>query len=232
MGISKFIYESEIVNSVKSLYMSPEHFINSYKLTVSELEHRLLLNHLIRFNVPFIFREKPLIFEHIRNYLSYLLDIEIGEILIIGSSKTGFSMSPTKYGKAFSEKSDVDFTFVNQKLFNNLKIDFETWRDHYTSKKIQLPSTDKEKELWNENLICVNRNIKRGFVDSWKLPNRDCCPHAKQINNAMYLINLKLKEKFAIITNHSSARIYKDFKCFYKQLKLNIDSLVNSHEKL
>lgn len=232
IGINDFIYESDVVNSVNTIYISPEHFIETYESTVSELERMIILRHIIRFNLPFIFKDKPLIFEQIRSYLSYLLNIEEGEILIIGSSKTGFSMSPKQYGKVFSEQSDVDFTLINQRLFNNLKNDFDTWRDHYTNKKIQLPASEKETDLWNENLIVVKRNLNRGFIDSWKLPNRKCCPQAKQINNAMSLINLKLKEKFAIITDHASARIYKDFNSFYAQLKLNIDWIIKSYENL
>ena len=128
MGISKFIYDSDMVNSVNSIYMTPEHFINSYKSITSELERKFLLRHIIRFNVPFIFKDKPLVFEQIRSYLSHLLHLEVGDILIIGSSKTGFSMSPKEYGKPFGEQSDIDFTIVNQRLFEQLEREFLIWK--------------------------------------------------------------------------------------------------------
>ena len=226
IGIGKFIYESDIVNSVNSIYMTPEHFINSYKSTISELEQKLLLRHIIRFNVPFIFKDRPLIFEQIRSYLSHLLDIEVGDILIIGSSKTGFSMSPKEYGKAFSEQSDIDFTIVNHKLFEQLKREFLIWKLQYTEENILKPQNDTEKFYWNENLKVIKRTIDRGFIDCRKLPTRKCCPLICKIINGMSLITKKLHKDFNIIVKHSSVRVYIDIPSFYSQFKINTDYLI------
>lgn len=226
IGIVKYLYVCPSIEAIKSTHISAEEFIKLYRSTDSELDRKLLLRHVIRFNTPYVFKARPLIYEQVKNYLADRLGLEVSEVLIIGSAKTGFSMSPNEYGKAFSEKSDLDFTIVNNNLFQQLKDEYNIWRNLYVNEKSITPNNETERKYWNENIKVVGNNINNGFIDPRKLPNRKCCPKVKDINDSMWLITERLKSIFNITVSHSSARVYKDLQSFYLQFKRNTDRLL------
>lgn len=132
-------------------------------------------------NTPYIFKDRPLIFEKIKEYLSNLLSVELHDILLIGSAKTGFSLSTDNYGRPFNDKSDLDFTIINETLFQSLKADYDNWKRKYTVEETISPTNLTEKGYWDENVKVLKRNLNRGFIDTYKLPNMECCPTAKTI---------------------------------------------------
>ena len=221
--IGKYVHACPCTEEVKSTYLSADNFIKIYRSIDSELDRKILLRHIVRFNTPYVFRDSPLIYEQIRNYLADRLRLEVSEILIIGSAKTGFSMSTEEYGKVFSEQSDLDFTIVNRDLFKQLQAEYKTWKELYVNDKSVMPKNEIERKYWDENIKVVANNLKRGFVDCRKLPTRKCCPTVMNINDAMWLITERLKCCFNIKVTHSSARIYQDLMSFYNQFKYNTD---------
>lgn len=50
VGIGKYLYSSPLVKSVNSTYLSSEQFLELYRSVSSEVERKLLLRHVIRFN--------------------------------------------------------------------------------------------------------------------------------------------------------------------------------------
>lgn len=209
---------------INSFYISPEGFKEHYgKLT--GFEQKSLISHIIINNTPFVFKDIPLLYEQIRQYMSDLLDVELDSIKLIGSAKTGFSISPSpNYGRIFSETSDLDFTIINEVVFGKLCKEYEAWKTAYSNKDI-LPKPGKETKYWDDNIVLLKRNIDRGFIDTYKIPNRDMCPVTKSINNAMYLIPLKLDEYYNIKVSKASVRVYKSYNLFRQQLKLNTDRI-------
>lgn len=182
--------------------------------------------------LTFVFRDIPLLYEQIIQYLSDLLSIESGSVKLIGSAKTGFSVSPSpNYGKIFTENSDLDFTIINEAVFGALCKEYEAWKAAYIRNDI-LPRSGKEKKYWDDNIVLLERNIGRGFIDTYKIPNREMCPITKNINNAMYLIPLKLDEYYNIKVSKASARVYKSYNLFRQQLKLNTDQILNNKLRL
>ena len=231
ISIRKYLSTSHIVESVNSTYLPSKQFLELYQLANFEVERKPLLFHVIRFNTPYIFKDNPLVYEQIRLYLSERLNLEVADIMLIGSAKTGFSMSPDEYGKAFSEKSDLDFTIVNQHLFEQLKDEYINWRNLYLIEKRIVPNNDTEQRYWDENLKVVEKNINNGFVDTRKLPNRNCCPIVKDINHSMWLIPERLRKCFNMTVAHASVRVYKDQQSFYNQFKRNTDCLLKLPDK-
>ena len=75
-------------------------------------------------------------------------------------------------------------------------------------------------------MVLLKKNIERGFIDTYKIPNREICPTTKSINNAMYLIPLKLNEYYNIKVSKASVRVYKNYDLFWRQLKLNTDLIL------
>lgn len=155
-----------------------------------------------------------------------LLNIEPDCIKLIGSAKTGFSVSPhPDFGKSFSDKSDLDFAIIHEDIFKRLKEEYITWKYAYTSEKI-MPNNAREMKFWNENIERLSINIHRGLIDTYKIPNRNLCPLTMCINNSMSLIKTKLAQCHNIIVSNVSVRVYKDSTCFWRQLKLNTDQIL------
>lgn len=226
MNISKYLKMSRESMSISSIYTSPEQFKICYERLVG-LEQNSLISHVIVNNTPYVFKDIPLLYEQIIQYLSDLLSIESESIKLIGSAKTGFSVSPLpSYGKIFSEKSDLDFTIINEAVFGALCKEYEAWKAAYIRNDI-LPRSGKEKIYWDENVVLLKKNINRGFIDTYKIPNREICPITQKINNAMYLIVSKLDEFYHIKVSKASVRVYKSYDLFRQQLKLNTDQILN-----
>lgn len=225
MNISKYLRISDESKSIKSIYTSSDVFKRCYE-KLMDFEQRSLISHVIVNNTPFVFKDIPLLYEQIIQYLSDLLNIESGCIKLIGSAKTGFSVSPSpNYGKPFSDNSDLDFTIINETLFNQLCKEYVSWRDAYSHNTIS-PKTGTEKRYWDYNVVLLKKSIERGFIDTNKIPNREMCPKIKQINNAMYLIPLKLNEYHGIKVLKASVRVYKNYDLFWTQLKRNTDQIL------
>ena len=210
---------------VKSLFISPDLFIECYEELV-DIEQKSLISHVIINNLPFVFKDIPLLYEQILQYLSSTLNIEPECIKLIGSAKTGFSVSPhPDFGKPFSSKSDLDFAIIHEDIFKRLKEEYVVWKNAYTSEKIK-PNNAREMMFWNENIKRLSANINRGFLDTYKIPNRSLCPLTKCINNSMSLIKTRLAQYHSITVSNVSVRVYKDSTCFWRQLKLNTDQIL------
>ncbi|MFS4413450.1 hypothetical protein [Providencia sp. T47] len=188
--------------------------------------------HLIE-NIPFILKDTPLSYQMIRRKLADKLNIDSCSIFIIGSSNIGFSMATSpKYGTIYTKNSDIDLSIVSDALFEKSITFFNTWRHEYEGKKIS--PKPSEKKYWDENLITVSKNIKRGFIDSYKIPN---IYNDYNVNQSLYLFSqdlakaLETTDKFKV-----SARIYKDWKSFEKQYLINLNyckqSLNNNYLEL
>lgn len=220
-NIKTYINLSERAKKINKLFDNPNNFLSNY-LELGHLEQKSYINYIIVNNSPYIFREIPLLYEQVVQYLADELELGFADVKLIGSAKTGFSISPRpSYGNPFTENSDLDFTVINNALFKNLSKEFELWVEMYTNQKL-LPK-DNEKAYWDDNLTIVRKNIERGFIDTYKIPNRDPFPLTKKINNSLFLITFKLNEFHGIKNYKSSLRVYKDGVTFLNQLKLNTE---------
>lgn len=223
--IKQYLRLSDAARNISKLYEQPHSFCANYK-SIEPLEQRSYISYLIINNCPFIFRNTPLLFEHVRLYLSDELDVHNNDIKLIGSAKTGFSISPApSYGNPFTENSDLDFSIINQSLFEKLKGEFSLWKKLYEEGAV-LP-TGPEKRYWLSNFDILPKNIYRGFIDTYKIPNRSYFPTNRKANNALSNVTTKLKEYYGIANSKASIRVYKNWDCFFEQLKLNTECVLN-----
>jgi len=82
---------------------------------------------------PYCFADKPQRYIDFRKEICEKFKIHLQNFAIVGSSKVGFSLNPTKFGTVFSESSDVDVVLVSEELFQNLWIDLIRFqRDEFT----------------------------------------------------------------------------------------------------
>lgn len=221
MKISNYLKLSQEANAINEIYILPSEFKRRYK-NLDGMERDAFISHIILNNLPYVFRTKPILYEMIVKYLSDILDVNSNFIYLIGSGKTGFSISPgTDYGKNFSENSDLDFTIVDKVLFNKLAKEYELWSKAYLVEGKCCPKNAREKSYWDENVWRLKKNIIYGFLDTYKIPNIEICPEVKKINNSIYLITQKLNEYHQIKVKGISVRVYQDDESFINQLSLN-----------
>jgi len=225
VNIRSYLKLSDTAEKIAEVYSTPKSFFSKY-FELEPLEQKSFINHFVVNNNPYVFKDIPLLFQQIIQYLAHELELENADIKLIGSAKTGFSISPKPdYGKPFSDTSDLDFTIFNETLFLKLKNEFNLWAEQYEDKK--LFPREGEKKYWNSNLIIVRKNLNRGFIDTYKIPNRNQFPLTKKINNLLYLIPFKLNEIHGIKNSKASLRVYKNEHLFLNQLKLNTEYILN-----
>ena len=121
--------------------------------------------------IPFAFRECPAVYESIRIWLGHELRVHAKQVGLTGSGRFGESINPQKFGQPFDKKSDLDFYIVSDQLFSAYRCEFFTWCKDYTSGKI-IFRNNREKILWKDNKNRVPKNIKLGFIDVNRIPER------------------------------------------------------------
>ncbi len=229
MNASNFIYKSDVLYGVKGYYVDPTVFLKTYA-KLDNLERKSLVYHYIMNNSPFAFTkiyEKPLLFEQIVQYISYILDVDINHIKLIGSTKTGFRMDSHNYGADYKKESDLDFMIIDDNLYNKLSQEFSIWKQAYHDGSM-MPHSDKERDYWEENINNLQKNIGSGFIDTYKMPNQNLLPINSKVNNTMSMIVRKLQSEHGFSTNKASMRVYKDLDSYFLQQNRNINSIIKA----
>lgn len=180
--------------------------------------------------MPYAFKDVPYLYERIRSCLAKELCVLSKNIFLVGSGKVGLSLAPDKFPREFGRNSDLDFNIIDDKLFDKLCEDFYAWSNDYR-KGICKPRDRKEEEYWLNNLIEVPDNIRRGFIDYYRIP-----AHAKYVYRykftvivprIVYLIKTYMKKDYSDQKIKVSFRIYNHWDSFFTQMELNLRSLIN-----
>ncbi len=69
---------------------------------------------------PFAFKDKPQTMEMLRDHLASQLRVSKSNIVVIGSAKIGFSLSPHNFPRQFSDDSDIDVMVIDTSLFDTV----------------------------------------------------------------------------------------------------------------
>jgi len=219
---------SESFADFYEIYPAPKDFVQVAKHATFKEKHgiaRLWLSE----GIPYAFKNYPILYETIREWLASKIDIHPKEITLIGSARIGYCLArPSEFGKPFNAKLDFDFSAISEKLFNQCVEAFRSWSEDY-SKKVVSPKNRKENFFWDRNLEIVPKNIDRGFIDTHKIPLRDMYPIAQKIRQAMWILQEKLKQTAnAPIASKMSIRVYMDWHAFIRQLEINLTYAINA----
>lgn len=173
--------------------------------------------------IPFSFQKCPAAFEELRGWLGYRLDVHPKEITLIGSGRIGFSLAKgDRYGKKFNDKSDLDFSVISPPLFSLLTQTLCRFADDFESGKVS-PSTKAEAKYWPENIRVCRRNIVRGFLDSYMIPNRSRYPVAQNLNATMWHLKERVNETLeAPNVSKTTLRVYRSWTSFTDQVSFNL----------
>lgn len=166
--------------------------------------------------IPFIFKDKPHLYEEIRYKIARGLSLDSKQISLIGSARTGFSYFREDDFKDFTiENSDLDFFIVSQLYFDSIKNEVE--------EDLKLEKTDES--------VTKLRQISRGFLCSWHFLNK--YPTIKKVNATITNINKwlhtkdtapKIRQKQNI---WAGIKIYKDWHSVVQQHHVNIKYFIN-----
>lgn len=198
-------------------------FLKENYFTLDENERKSLLNFLIISNFCYAFKTKPLIYEQTTQYIADKFSINKTQIILLGSARTGFAIAPNSYGRKFSENSDLDFAIINQSLFDNCVQDFKLWKRKTDNSEY---ADNVKNKFWSDNQTNLKFQIKRGFIDTYKIPNFTEFTTTQQLNQSLSLIVVNLLKYQRIKVKEASVRVYKDWNTFHKQLRINIESVL------
>jgi len=227
VDIRDYINLSKTATSISNSFSVPADFKNYYK-TIGSNEKKSLVRHFIVNNIPFAFKDKPILYEQITQYIADKLQISPTEVKLIGSAKTGFSISPLPdYGKSFGQHSDLDFSIVNEELFNKLEDEFTDWSDQFRLNGIAA-NNPTEQGYWLQNLDSGPRQLNNGFIDTHFIPNREQFVNTRKINNSLWLIQKYLDETHSIKVKKASASIYRSWYSFAGRLNRNTDYVMKN----
>lgn len=92
--------------------------ITRFKEDFNKYEYDFLVSKWVVEKLPHIFNGDYEKFLQIKIKLSKLLQVDSCSIIFVGSSCTGFSLSPHKSFKEFNEESDVDIAIISHYYFD------------------------------------------------------------------------------------------------------------------
>ncbi|MNI31143.1 hypothetical protein D3C73_850180 [compost metagenome] len=194
---------------------------------MTDHEKKSLLNFLLVSNFSYAFNKAPIVYEQITQYIADKFHLSKSQIVLIGSAQTGFAIDPDNYGRPFSENSDLDFAIIDKLLFEKSNKDFNLWKTKTENNEY---SQEVKNRYWRDNQINLRDQIKRGFLDTYKIPNFIEFETIQPINNSLALIVRYLKTMYKIEVKGASVRIYKDWNTFRKQVRINIESVLKKLE--
>src|ERR1035437_2916394 len=231
INIRDYLLLSSTAETIKDIYTKSSEFSKNFG-NIYPKEQKAYLRHFIIDNVPFAFRESPMLFEQIIQYLADKLEICATDIKLIGSAKTGFSLSPPpSYGIAFGDHSDLDFSIIQEDIFYTIETEFQVWVELFNTSKVQ-PKNAREEYFWHNSVETGTRQINGGFFDTHYIPNYDKFPTIKIINNSLSLIKINLESNHHLKVTKVSARVYKNWETFIARLKLNTILVLNKIKKI
>ena len=204
-NINDYFFLTKDAKNVTSEFTAADDFYTKYN-AIHARERKAYIRFYIINNGQFAFQKMPLLFERLVDYLSAQLNVRTSDIKLIGSAKTGFSISsPPGFGKSFGTTSDLDLSIINENIFFTLNKEFEEWASKYKSGKI-FPSNPGEEKYWPNNLNAGANQLKNGYFDTKYIPNRDDFVHTR---------NIKV-----------TARIYKNWDYFLNKLEFNTNDVM------
>ncbi len=191
--------------------------------TIDGRFRRSLVRQWLTEGVPFAFRDCPLLYELVREWIAGDLGIAPHDITIIGSGRIGFSLAPPPdWGSPFGPDSDLDLAIVNPVTFGTTAEAFRQWNSDYDAGVVK-PRSERERELWDENVKRVADNLPDGVIDPGKIPLWNRYPISQRIRQCADELRQKLRaSKPPPVTVKASFRVYKDWDALTKRVASNL----------
>lgn len=92
--------------------------IEALKQDFDKYDHDFLVSKWVVERLPYIFKDNYEEYLQIKIELAKLLNVDSCSIIFVGSSCTGFSLSPYKSFKEFDDSSDIDIAVISHYYFD------------------------------------------------------------------------------------------------------------------
>jgi hypothetical protein len=196
---------------------------------VSRRGREILVRLWLTEGIPFAFRQCPAVYDELRVWLGSRLEVHPKQITLLGSGRIGFSLaSPPKFGRAFGEHSDLDFSIVSLELFQIFEQTFHQFERDYAGGSVQ-PRHETERRYWNDNLVFGRRNLPKGFFDADKVPRFHRYPVSQRVGDAMSrIINMLATTPNAPKVPKASIRVYRDWQSLVERASFNLHWVVRA----
>ena len=151
------------------------------------------------------FRETPADGHLLISHLQARLSLPPGDIVIVGSAKLGYSISPDTFGRAFSEFSDIDVIVIDHGRFEEIWKVLLDWRYPWHLRKWAsiekiwgierleqficgwcMPSEIKYHGLASPRLLRPLRELSANWFDSFKSLSRFPPLASRNVNSRLY----------------------------------------------
>jgi hypothetical protein len=188
-------------------------------------EQMLFLRQWVSEGIPFAFRECPFVYERLRSWMGYRLNVEARNITIIGSARLGCSLAKGQaFGEEYCDQSDLHFAVISERLFSNVVADFALWKS-----KVERKEEEFANKYGPENLDRLPANIARGFIDPYKIDHHRYLEHAALVTNTQSYGRQRLQStECGPVASKVSIRVYADFDAFFRQMRVNLESVLSS----
>lgn len=212
--------------NLKGVYPTPQEIKDVFK-NASEVERYGIIRLWITEGIPYAFKDEPLIYEEIREFISRGVNVHSKEVTLVGSGRIGYSLKKKVWGKIFTKSSDLDFTIISNELYSKLVNDFKKWVGDIESKKLE-PKTVNELKGWLGSIEVVDRNIPQGFIYTKNLLPYNGYSTVRQCYSTMNMLKEKLAQtKSAPKISDVSIRVYSDWKSCVRQLQINFKTALD-----
>lgn len=171
------------------------------------------------------FSHAPITFQLLRSFVGRRLGVSSRNVGLTGSGKIGFSLSPNKSFADFDKHgSDLDIFVVSLEWFDRLTNDFNVgMRIAFEN---EADYSERELIFLNSNRDQVPKNIRRGFIDSNKVPyhrNRFLSRSARRCFLASEKVRNYLREDPHQWTlKRSHIRAYRDWEAAVEQQAISV----------
>ena len=191
---------------------------------LGEDEQLLFLRLWVAEGIPYAFRKCPLVYERLRSWMAYRLEVETRNITIIGSGRLGCSLAKgSAFGKEYSDQADLDFAIISERLFSNIVADFTLWKT-----KMERNEETFANNYGPENLARLPANIARGFIDPYKIDHHRYLEHVALVTNTQSYGRQRLQStECGPTASKLSIRVYADFDAFFRQMRVNLESAIS-----
>lgn len=212
--------------NLRGSYPTPQEIKDAF-FTANEEERFGIIRLWITEGIPHAFKNEPLLYEEIRQFISTGVNVHSKEVTLVGSGRIGYSLKKEVWGRPFTNKSDLDFTIISNVLYSKLVNDFQKWVGDIESKKLK-PKTANELKAWLGSIDVVNRNIPKGFIYTKNLLPYSEYPTVRKCYSTMNMLQERLsKTNNAPNVSDASIRVYSDWKSCIRQLNINFKTALD-----
>jgi hypothetical protein len=182
--------------------------------------------------IPYAFRDLPVVYELLREWVADRLDVHPMDVSLVGSGRLGFSTAHKKWLQPFSKgESDLDTFVVSERLFEALLEDFNQWIGDWEDGYLNDELRTREARLWQDNRETCLRTIRRGFLDETKIPARGGYKTVLKCRRVSESTpRLVVDEDGTQVFGHASIRVFKNWDAAVSQSTINLKwNLENAH---